>query len=131
MSNWLSATPTNCGDLNGDGIDDILIKLTFNTTIGGAGDDVIHGNGGADVMYGGAGNDSFNLTKNNIDQLTRGVSSSGRLARVDGGGGNQDPILYRDSQLIYTAKTSGHYFIDASSNLERSSGAYTLSYKVI
>jgi hypothetical protein len=38
-------------------------------------------------MYGGAGNDSFNLTQNNIDQLTRGVSSSGRLARVDGGGG--------------------------------------------
>ena len=57
------------------------------TLVGGAGDDVIHGNGGADVMYGGAGNDSFNLTQNNIDQLTRGVSSSGRLARVDGGGG--------------------------------------------
>jgi hypothetical protein len=57
------------------------------TLVGGAGDDVIYGNGGADVMYGGAGNDTFNLTQINIDQLTLGVSSSGRLARVDGGGG--------------------------------------------
>jgi len=56
------------------------------TLVGGAGDDVIYGNGGADVMYGGVGNDTFNLTQNNIDQLTQGASSSGRLARVDGGG---------------------------------------------
>ena len=28
-------TATNCGDINGDGIDDILIKLAFNTTIAG------------------------------------------------------------------------------------------------
>ena len=44
---------------------------------------------------------------------------------------NQDPMTYSDSQLIYIAKTSGNYYIDAASNLERSSGAYTLSYKVI
>jgi hypothetical protein len=36
-----------------------------------------------------------------------------------------------DSQLIYTAKTSGDYYIDASSAAEQSKGAYTLSYKVI
>jgi len=63
------------------------------TLVGGAGDDVIYGNGGADVMYGGVGNDTFNLTQNNIDQLTRGASSSGRLARVDGGGGTDTLAL--------------------------------------
>ena len=57
------------------------------TLVGGAGDDVIYGNGGADVMYGGAGNDICQLTQNNIDQLKQGVSSNGRLARLDGGGG--------------------------------------------
>jgi len=57
------------------------------TLVGGAGDDVIYGNGGADVMYGGAGNDTFYLTQNNIDQLKQGISSTGRLARLDGGGG--------------------------------------------
>jgi hypothetical protein len=36
-----------------------------------------------------------------------------------------------DSQLIYTAKASGDYYIDASSAAEQSKGAYTLSYKVI
>jgi hypothetical protein len=63
------------------------------TLVGGAGDDVIYGNGGADVMYGGVGNDTFNLTQNNIDQLTQGASSSGRLARVDGGGGTDTLAL--------------------------------------
>ena len=63
------------------------------TLVGGAGDDVIYGNGGADVMYGGVGNDTFNLTQNNIDQLTRGASSSGRLARLDGGGGTDTLAL--------------------------------------
>jgi len=63
------------------------------TLVGGAGDDVMYGNGGADVMYGGVGNDTFNLTQNNIDQLTRGASSSGRLARVDGGGGTDTLAL--------------------------------------
>jgi hypothetical protein len=45
-----------------------------------------------------------------------------------------DPDEYsgnRDSQLIYTAKTSSDYYIDASSFGEQSKGAYTLSYKVI
>jgi hypothetical protein len=36
-----------------------------------------------------------------------------------------------DSQLIHTAKTSGDYYIDASSFGEQTKGAYTLSYKVI
>ena len=82
----------------------------------------------------------FDLHKVSIDSnldtfLTLRDSNGSKLAfnddYVDIDDYNQDPILYRDSQLIYTAKTSGHYFIDASSNLERSSGAYTLSYKVI
>ena len=67
------------------------------TLVGGAGDDFIYGNGGADVMYGGAGNDTFYLTQNNIDQLTRGVSSSGRLARVDGGGGGVDTLVLNET----------------------------------
>jgi hypothetical protein len=57
------------------------------TLLGGAGDDVIYGNGGADVLYGGAGNDVFNVNKDNVTQLSQGVSLSGRLARIDGGGG--------------------------------------------
>ena len=44
---------------------------------------------------------------------------------------NQPPGGNRDSQLIYTAKTSGDYYIDAASHKELTSGAYTLSYKVI
>lgn len=63
------------------------------TLVGGAGNDGIFGSGGADVMYGGAGEDTFYLTKNNIEQLTKEVSSSGRLARVDGGGGIDTLLL--------------------------------------
>jgi Bacterial pre-peptidase C-terminal domain len=44
---------------------------------------------------------------------------------------NQPSAGNRDSQLIYTAKTSGDYYIDASSFGEQTKGAYTLSYKVI
>lgn len=57
------------------------------TIAGGAGDDAIYGNGGADVIYGGAGNDVIYLNKNNIEQLSLPISDTGRLARVDGGGG--------------------------------------------
>ncbi len=60
---------------------------TSETLVGGAGDDEIYGNGGADVMYGGAGNDVFYLNQDNINQLSLPISSSDRLARIDGGGG--------------------------------------------
>jgi uncharacterized protein (DUF2141 family) len=68
-------------------------RIDLNTTdvsetiVGGAGDDTIFGNGGADVIYGGAGNDVIYLNKNNIEQLSLPISDTGRLARVDGGGG--------------------------------------------
>jgi Ca2+-binding RTX toxin-like protein len=75
--------------------DQINLKTTNvdETLVGGAGNDGIFGGGGADVMYGGAGEDTFYLTKNNIEQLTKEVSSSGRLARVDGGGGIDTLLL--------------------------------------
>ncbi len=36
-----------------------------------------------------------------------------------------------DSRLTYKSAASGDYYIDAASYLERTNGAYTLSYKVI
>ena len=80
----------------GSSDDDQINLQTTNvdeTLVGGAGNDGIFGGGGADVMYGGAGEDTFYLTKNNIEQLTKEVSSSGRLARVDGGGGIDTLLL--------------------------------------
>jgi hypothetical protein len=90
INNPLIAAAQNKFTANGKGTsgNDVLTGTTADETFaGGAGDDVIYGKGGADVVYGGAGNDTCYLNSINIAQLSKGVSTSGRLARIDGGGG--------------------------------------------
>ena len=89
-------TPLDTGTSGNDTLIGSSVDETF---VGGAGNDAIYGNGGADVMYGGAGNDTFYLKQSNIDQLKLGISSSsGRLARIDGGGGT-DTLTIDGSQI--------------------------------
>jgi hypothetical protein len=74
-------------------------------------------------------------TSSNLDTYLRLRDSNGKeLAFNDDHVDIDDfehPGFNHDSQLIYTAKTSGNYYIDAASYKEQTSGAYTLSYKVI
>jgi hypothetical protein len=61
-----------------------------------------------------------------LDTFLRVRDSNGnQLAYDDDSGGNNN------SRLLYKPLTSGNYYIDAASWYEGSSGAYTLSYKVI
>jgi len=60
-------TTAGIGDIDGDGLADILIApadfeyydLFSYVFVGGAGNDTFVGNGGADVLYGGTGDDVF------------------------------------------------------------------------
>jgi hypothetical protein len=62
----------------------------------------------------------------NLDMFLRLRDSNGnQLAYDDDSGGSNN------SRLLYKPLTSGNYYIDAASWNEGSSGAYTLSYKVI
>jgi hypothetical protein len=74
-------------------------------------------------------------TSSNLDTYLRLRDSNGKeLAFNDDHVDIDDfehPGFNHDSQLIYTAKTSGNYYIDAASYKEQTSAAYTLSYKVI
>ncbi len=61
-----------------------------------------------------------------LDTFLRLRDNNGnQLAYDDDSGGNYN------SRLLYTPSASGNYYIDAASWYEGSSGAYTLSYKVI
>ena len=76
------------------GVDTLTGKFAANgapiaeTFAGGAGDDVITGNGGADVIYAGIGDDAIVLNADNVAKLQASFSTvDGQLARIDGGGG--------------------------------------------
>ena len=77
----------------------------------------------------------FNLrevsSQDSLDPFLTLRDSNGNQLACNDDCPNNDGLWDVDSQLIYTAKTSGDYYIDASSAAEQTKGAYTLSYKVI
>ena len=130
---------SSAGDVNGDGLDDILIGATgndagesyiifgealmgsvshetltgdsnANTMVGGLGNDILLGQGGADVLYGGSGNDILTVTDNTFFKL-KGGSGIDTLKLADG--------LDLDLTTIANNKVQGIEKIDMRSEERR------------
>ena len=69
------------------------------TLVGDQGDDTLRANG-ATVLYGGAGNDTFEIDEGMINALATAGTSSGVLARVDGGTGTDTIKLLGAGQTL-------------------------------
>lgn len=128
----LAATASGAGDIDGDGFDDLLIGAPYAdgpagarsnagdiyvifgsatiggspdhvTDLGGDGDDVLTGDGGADVMIGGRGDDT--LTGNGGLDVLRGGAGDDVLSIAGGGfreviGGNGHDTLLLDGLTL-------------------------------
>jgi hypothetical protein len=91
--------------------------------VGGQGDDLFIGNGGADVMYGGQGNDTFQINADNLVKLARGTGNASQdVARMDGGTGI-DTIKLDGNGLVLDLTAIRNAGIDGVENLDITSGA--------
>ena len=100
--------------------------------VGSSNDDVIYGRGGADVIYSGAGNDKIILNNENLLMLSLGLQETnsngsevnmghGRLARVDGGSGNNTLAFDKSVSEVDLTKISnaGTGFIETAVGMSR------------
>lgn len=121
------ASVSGAGDINGDGIDDLLIgapygdnggssageayiifgRRSFSPIVGTTGDDVLNGTGGADVINADAGNDRLNGGAG-IDELNGGagddiIDGGADADTLRGGTGNDVYIVGLDDVVIEAA----------------------------